>query len=58
MAFLGLLSTSYHWSKIKMFNSELDEKSYQHSPIEFDGESDGGGPEDKKPFLDPLYDSN
>ena len=40
--------------KMKIFNFELEEKLDQHSDVEFDGESDGHGPEAQKPYLDPL----
>ena len=33
---------------------ELEEKLHRHSDVEFDGESDGHGPEAQKPYLDPL----
>ena len=43
------------WAKkMKIFNFELKEKLYQHSDVEFDGESDGDGPAAQKPYLDPL----
>ena len=31
--------------KMKIFNFEMEEKLYQLSDVEFDGESDGVGPE-------------
>ena len=40
--------------KMKIFNFELEEKLDRHSDVEFDGESDGDGPEAQKPYLDPL----
>ena len=40
--------------KMKIFNFELEEKLDRHSDVEFDGESDGNGPEAQKPYLDPL----
>ena len=39
--------------KMKIFNFELEEKLDRHSDVEFDGESDGNGPEAQKPYLDP-----
>ena len=40
--------------KYDIFNFELEEKLDRHSDVEFDGESDGDGPEAQKPYLDPL----
>ena len=40
--------------KMKNFNFELEEKLDRHYVVEFDGESDGNGPEAQKPYLDPL----
>ena len=52
--------------KMKFFNFELEEKLDRHSDVEFDGESDGDGPEAQKtlfgapkwPLLTPLWAKN
>ena len=40
--------------KMKFLNFELEEKLDRYPDVEFDGESDGSGPEAQKPYLDPL----
>ena len=52
--------------KMKIFNFELEENLDRHSDVEFDGESDGDGPEAQKtlfgppkwPFLTPYGPKN
>jgi hypothetical protein len=45
------------WAKMKILNFVLEEKLYLHSVVKLYGNSDGDGPEAKKPYLDPLIDS-
>ena len=39
---------------MKISNFELEEKLDLHFDVKCDDESDGDGPESKKPYLDPL----